>query len=146
MLSRRSRKVDQIRAAFAALAMTIVFICSGAEPSYAGETPLEHCWKQASSRIELKPCLEQRLNDAEDRLKDAQSNAEAASAELDRVTDDRSKNVDLARASDTRWRAYRDAECDRRAEAMSPGTGMGDVYLSCRITLTDERIQHLGMP
>lgn len=146
VLSRRAGKVTEVRTAFAAAAMAVVFICSSVESSYADETPLHHCWRQASSRIELKPCLERWLRDAEEQLKEAQRKVEMVATELDRVTGDRSKNVELARASDTRWRAYRDAECDRQAEAMSPGTGMGDMYLACRITLTDERVRHLGMP
>jgi uncharacterized protein YecT (DUF1311 family) len=116
-----------------------------AESDEASASPLTYCWKKASMRIELAPCLKKLLADAEDLLKTTQSDVEHEAAELDRVTDYRSKNVARTRTSDERWRAYRDAECDRQAEAMSPGTGSGDVYLSCRITLTNDRVRQLGM-
>lgn len=117
-----------------------------AESDEASASPLAYCWKKASMRIELAPCLKKLLADAEDLLNTTQSDVEHEAAELDRVTDYRSKNVARTRTSDERWRAYLDAECDRQAEAMSPGTGSGDVYLSCRITLTNDRIRQLGMP
>ena len=110
----------------------------------ASASPLAYCWKKASMRIELAPCLKKLLADAEDLLNTTHGDVEHEAAELDRVTDYRSKNVARTRASDERWRAYRDAECDRQAEAMSPGTGSGDVYLSCRITLTNDRVRQLG--
>ena len=117
-----------------------------AESDEAGESPLAHCWKTASVRIALAPCLRKLLADAEDLLDTTQSQVEREAAELDRITGYRSKNVARTRSSDERWRAYLDAECDRQAEAMSPGTGSGDVYLSCRITLINDRVRQLGMP
>ncbi len=117
-----------------------------AESDEASEFPLAFCWKTASVRIALAPCLKKLLADAEDLLDTAQSHVEREAAELDRVTGYRSKNVARTRASDEHWRAYLDAECDRQAEAMSPGTGSGDVYLSCRITLTNDRVRQLGTP
>jgi uncharacterized protein YecT (DUF1311 family) len=121
-------------------------VTMAAENDTSGETSLAYCWKQASTRVALAPCLENLLRAAEDRLKATQSRVENGAAELDRVTDYRSKNVERTRASDERWRAYRDAECDRQAEAMLPGTGSGDVYLACRITLTNNRVKQLGLP
>jgi uncharacterized protein YecT (DUF1311 family) len=112
----------------------------------ASESPLAYCWKKASTRIALAPCLKKLLADAEDLLATTHGDVEREAAELDRVTGYRSKNVARTRTSDERWRAYRDAECDRQMEAMSPGTGSGDVYLSCRITLTNDRVRQLGMP
>ena len=112
----------------------------------ADGSPLARCWKQASSRVELAPCLEQLLADARDRLDIAQSRVLREAAELDRVTGYRTKNVARTQASDSHWRAYRDAECERQAEAMSPGTGSGDVYLACRIILTNEREKQLATP
>ncbi len=117
-----------------------------AESDEASESPLAYCWKKASTRIALAPCLKKLLADAEDLLATTHGDVEREAAELDRVTGYRSKNVARTRASDERWRAYRDAECDRQMEAMSPGTGSGDVYLSCRITLTNDRVRQLGMP
>ena len=117
-----------------------------ADSDEARESPLTYCWKKASARIALAPCLKKLLADAEDVLNTTQSNVEREAAELDGVTGYRSKNVARTRTSDERWRAYLDAECDRQAEAMSPGTGSGDAYLSCRITLTNDRVRQLGIP
>jgi len=117
-----------------------------AEGDAAVDSPLAHCWKQASTRVALAPCLEGLLRDAQGRLETTRSRVEAEAAELDRVTANRTKNVERTRVSAERWRAYRDAECDRQAEAMSPGTGSGDIFLACRITLTNERVKQLGMP
>jgi len=108
------------------------------------ESPLATCWKQASSRVALAPCLEKLLVDAKIRLSIVRARIEAKAAELDRVTSYRTKNVARTRASDAHWQAYRDAECDRQAEAMSPGTGSGDVYLACQITLTNGREKQLS--
>ncbi len=113
---------------------------------FSSESPLADCWKQADTRIELAPCLKQLLHDAELRLDTTQSQVERQATELDRVTDYRSNNLEQTRTSDARWRAYRDAECDRQALAMSPGTGSGDLYLACRVILTNERAEHLGRP
>jgi len=131
------------------LALTVIAVACGmlvCESSFSSEPPLAQCWKQADTRIELAPCLKELLHDAEDRLNRTQSQVERQAAELDRVMDYRSNNLEQTRTSDVRWRIYRDAECDRQAQAMSPGTGSGDVYLACRIMLTKERIQHLGGP
>ncbi|GMQ96035.1 MAG: hypothetical protein BMS9Abin14_527 [Gammaproteobacteria bacterium] len=131
---------------FAAAMIAVGLTLLGTESSLSSESPLARCWKQAETRIELAPCLEKLLQDADDRLGRMQSKVKRQASELDRVTGYRSDNVAKFRASDARWRAYRDAECDRQAQAMSPGTGSGDVYLACRITLTNERVKHLGMP
>ena len=131
---------------FAAAVMAVGLTLPGTESPLASESPLARCWKQADTRVELRPCLEKLLQDADDRLQKLQSKVERQAAELDRVTGSRADNVGKVRTSDVRWRAYRDAECDRRAQAMSPGTGSGDVYLACRISLANERMQHLDMP
>jgi uncharacterized protein YecT (DUF1311 family) len=121
-------------------------VAKAAEGDAVVDSPLAHCWKQASTRVALAPCLEGLLRDAQGRLEMARLQVEGEAAELDRVTGNRSKNAERTRVSAERWRAYRDAECDRQAEAMSPGTGSGDILLACRITLTNERVKQLGMP
>ena len=130
----------------AAAVMAVGSVLPGTESSLASESPLARCWKQADTRVELRPCLEKLLQDADDHLQTLQSKVARQAAELDRVMGYRTDNVAKVCASDVRWRAYRDAECDRRALAMSPGTGSGDVYLACRISLANERMKHLGMP
>ena len=127
---------------------TLLFVLApiAAKSDPADESPLARCWKQASARVALAPCLKEMLADAEERLGVAQTRVQGEAAELDRITDYRTKNVARSRASDVHWRAYRDAECDRQAEAMSPGTGSGDAYLACRITLTKAREKQLAAP
>lgn len=117
---------------------------AAAQSASGAESPLALCWKQASSRVALAPCLERLLADAKSRLSIVRARVEADAAELDRVTGYRTKNVARTRTSEARWQAYRDAECARQAEAMSPGTGSGDVYLACQITLTNEREKQLS--
>ena len=117
-----------------------------AQSDSADGSPLARCWKQVTTRVELAPCLEKLLADARDRLAIAQSRTLREAAELDHITGYRTKNVARTQASDSHWRAYRDAECDRQAEAMSPGTGSGDVYLACHIILTNEREKRLATP
>ncbi len=158
MLGRKSEKLASLSMGLSASTAVIGFMVLGAglpqfatmtmaaESEEASESPLAYCWKTASVRIALAPCLKRLLADAEDLLDTTQSHVEREAAELDRVTGYRSKNVARTRASDERWHAYLDAECDRQAEAMSPGTGSGDVYLSCRIMLTTDRVRQLGMP
>ena len=146
MLCHKAGKPEKIRTRLAAAVIAVGLTVLGTESSSSSESPLARCWKQADTRIELKPCLEKLLQDAGDRLERMQSKVARQATELDRVTGYRSDNVAKVRASDARWRAYRDAECDRQAEAMSPGTGSGDVYQACRITLTNERVKHLDTP
>ena len=70
-----------------------------AQSDETSESPLTYCWKKASTRIALAPCLKKLLADAEDLLATTQSNVEREAAELDRVTGYRSKNVVRTRAS-----------------------------------------------
>jgi len=127
-------------------ALACVSTVMAAASDSSDESPLARCWKQVSTRVELAPCLEKLLADARSRLAIAQSRVQGEAAELDRVTGYRTKNVARTQASDSHWQAYRDAECDRQAEAMSPGTGSGDVYLACQIILTNEREKQLATP
>ena len=141
---RQSRKQRRKRPRLAARALVIAWALLAAEAS--GESPLEHCWKQSSARVELQSCLSKLLNEAEDRLEAAYSKAVRDATELDRVTGNRSDNRTYTLESESRWHEYRHSECNRQAQAMSPGTGSGDVLLACRIILTNERVKHLGMP
>lgn len=122
------------------------FPAGAAEGDPSGGSPLDWCWDRVSTRPELAPCLVKLLREAEQRLAARQARIERAAAQLDRVTSGRWNNVGLARQSDARWHAYRDAECDRQSAAMSPGTGSGDALLACRIVLTNARIRQLQMP
>ena len=135
------------RSRAAALGALLAMAASPAvHPADEQDSPLEWCWDRVSSRVELAPCLRNLLREAEDRLAARQARVEASAAELDRVTGNRLDNVGLTRESDARFRAYRDAECERQSAAMSPGTGSGDVLLACRIIMTNARIRHLGAP
>lgn len=145
-LCRRAGRSGSLVRRFTATLIAVAGTFQAAGSSYADESPLVHCWKEANTRIELAPCLRRLLSEAENRLERVQSKVERQAAELDHVTGNRTINVEKTRASDAHWRAYRDAECDRQSEAMSPGTGSGDVFLSCRIVLTNERRKHLEMP
>jgi len=124
-----------------------VLLCVAMTQSIATtDDPLVWCWDRVSTRPGLAPCLGNLLREAEGRLAAELAEAEREAAELDRVTDNRYENIRHIRESDTRWRAYRDAECDRQSAAMSSGTGSGDVLLACRVTLTNARIRQLGKP
>ena len=139
----RKRETSCARRA-AAVVATCAWLAA-ASPSLA-ESPLERCWREASTRVELQPCLRQQLEEAENRLGVAYADVLREAKELDRVSGDGSSNLARTIESDSRWREYRRSECMRRAQAMSPGTGSGDVLLACRIDLTDERVKHLEMP
>lgn len=145
VLYRTARKPEKKRACLT-MVLAVLGSVLGSEPVFCSESPLEHCWKQASTRIELQPCLRSLLHDAQRRLLDAQAKVNREAAELDRVSGSGTRNVMHARESDGRWRAYRRSECDRQAASMSPGTGSGDMLLACRILLTNERVRHLEMP
>lgn len=126
--------------------LAVALPVSPAGEAHGQISPLEWCWGRVSARVELARCLRELLRDAEDRLAARQRQVERDAAELDGVTGHRNDNVGLARESDTRFRAYRDAECERRSVAMSPGTGSGDVLLACHVELTNARLRHLGNP
>lgn len=112
----------------------------------AAAGPLERCWAEVDTRVELQPCLDRLLEEAEAALETAVSAAEAAARELDDLTSSRAGNARKLAASQEAWRAYVDAECARRRAALEPGTGAGDVQLACRIELTEARAAALAGP
>jgi len=151
VLGRNTGKSARLSTArFAAIGVMVFSVCvstvMAAQSDSTDGSPLARCWKQVSTRVELAPCLGKLLADARSRLAIAQSRVQGEAAELDRVTGYRTKNIARTQASDSHWRTYRDAECDRQAEAMSPGTGSGDVYPACQIILTNEREKQLATP
>ena len=145
MLCRKAEQSGRVRAGLCVCIVAGCILLPIDSPARA-QVALEQCWRQASTRIELQPCLRRLLEDAEERLAVSNADPLRRANELDRVTGDASSNLVRTLESDSRWREYRRSECMRRAQAMSPGTGSGDVLLACEIDLTNERIRHLDMP
>lgn len=112
----------------------------------AAKSPLDRCWAEVRTRVELKPCLERLLQEAERALETALSAADVEARELDRLSSRRAENALKLSISQDAWRAYREAECARRRAAMEPGTGAGDSHLACRIELTQARAVELAEP
>ena len=146
MLYRKAGNAGTTRGHISARVMVVACALLSVDSPARAEAALERCWRQASTRIVLQSCLRRLLEDAEDRLEVALAGTLRRAKELDQVSGDGSSNLARTLESDSRWREYRRSECMRRAQAMSPGTGSGDVLLACEIDLTNERVKHLDMP
>jgi len=131
------------RFALAAAFLAAFTVASGAlaQPS----SPLDRCYGEAKRRLDVGPCLAKLLDQAEAKLEDALALAKRDARELDAVIGPRARNMEKLAASHEAWSRYREAECARRAEAMSPGTGSGDVQLACLVELTERRAAELPM-
>lgn len=106
------------------------------------ETPLAHCYAEADDRLDVKPCLEARLQRAETLLRDAEATADEAMQALAGITgrDDAARALADAKAAFVR---YRETHCRWLRERAEPGTGAGDIELDCRVRITEARVAEL---
>jgi uncharacterized protein YecT (DUF1311 family) len=108
----------------------------------SADTPLADCYRRAATRLEVKPCLEAKLSQAEAALRRAEAATAREMEELAAVTgrDEASKAFEAAREAFSR---HRQASCHWLRLRAEPGTGAGDIELDCRIRMTGARAAEL---
>ncbi|WP_254659228.1 DUF1311 domain-containing protein [Phaeobacter sp. BS34] len=94
------------------------------------------------SQIELRDCLNGDQIRANAALSRALDYAREAAADLDGITGRQSASPALETAQKS-WEAFRDAHCDFVGATFGGGSGTGIAILSCRITLTRDRVEAL---
>lgn len=123
------------------IAVTALLAClSRAAAAVSMEPP--PCINAAANTIELNRCLAEVLV-----LRDRQLEAAAARVleKLRRLDADEPmfQRARAFTAAQSRWQAYRAAECEGRSLQWGAGTGAPAASLSCMIELADQRIEAL---
>ena len=99
------------------------------------EPPPEASCEDAVTTVEMMACVRHDLAAAEARM-------EALLEDLSERADD--EGLRLLTAAQDAWGAYRDAECDRRADLARGGTMAPLLRAGCLIGLTEERVEGLS--
>jgi len=109
----------------------------------AGDGPLGECYERASTRLEVGPCLQKKLAQAEESLRLAYAAGTEELRELGRVTGrpDALKQYEAARKEFSR---FREANCRWYRLQAEPGTGAGDIELDCLVRMTNARRAELA--
>ncbi len=105
--------------------------------------PLDACWAQAESRLDVGPCLADQRRQSEAALAEIADRVMTAATELDRVTG-RSLAVPAFEQAEAAFAAYRDAQCGAVRAMAASGTGAGDFELACIVRLNRIRIDELS--
>lgn len=129
----------------AALGLALVLAACASAPQASpteSESPLDQCYEGAPTHLEVAPCLEKMLAEAEVELDKAQHQARKELESLDKVTGGREALEDFEEAQRAFIR-YREAQC-RFVEAQAePGSSAGDMRLDCMIRLTRARLKEV---
>ena len=114
-----------------------------AQAAVAESTALEECWREVDTRLELAPCLQNKLGDSNRVMADTTERVHESMRELESVTG-RQLYVAAFEAAQRAFMQFREANCAWRYAQASPGTGAGDFQLSCLIAMTRSRIEELS--
>jgi len=109
----------------------------------AAESALARCYEGAESRLQVRPCLEARLAEAESALRRADARTLSEMQALAGVTG-RDDALMAYRAASQEFARFVTANCRWYGVRAEPGTGAGDIELDCRIRTTESRAAELG--
>lgn len=111
----------------------MVLFLASRTPVIAG--PLEDCYRGVESRIEVRPCLEALLSEADAELIEAEHARRGQLLELANVTgrDDALKAFEMATND---FRAFRESACRFARVEAEPGTGAADFERDCLVRMT----------
>ena len=104
----------------------------------------------ASSTMEMKACMDKKLQTADAVLNKSYQEVKALAAKQDKDNDGIMIGVpkgEVTRrlvAAEKAWITFRDTSCDLQATEMLGGTGEGLVNLSCLVDQTTKRTQELN--
>jgi heat shock protein HslJ/uncharacterized protein YecT (DUF1311 family) len=104
--------------------------------------PLSECYAISASRVEIGPCLDRQLAEAEADLSAAADAARGRIADLDRVTGLPDAGQAFERAGE-RFLAFREANCAWQGAQLASGTGAGDATKDCLVRMTQARAAEL---
>ena len=110
--------------------------------SLAGNKPLMECDEIAETRLDVGPCLDDMLEQAEQEHSEAVAATKKAMVVLSDVTG-RLDPVLSFDGAQREFENYRALNCAWYFEQLSPGTDAGDAQKACRIKLTRYRTQEL---
>ncbi|MBV8361078.1 MAG: DUF1311 domain-containing protein [Deltaproteobacteria bacterium] len=92
---------------------------------------LVECWTRSKARIDVNPCLQEKLAEAERNYKQAAARLAVKLAELDIITGGRFGALATSREAQQKFQQYKDANCKSYAVEMTSGTGAEDVHEAC---------------
>jgi uncharacterized membrane protein/uncharacterized protein YecT (DUF1311 family) len=113
------------------------------DPQAEGTGALQECYAAAVTRLEVGPCLERKLAEAQQELERAQERCLVRMRDLDAVT---SSDTGAERAflgAQEAFLAFREGNCRWRSAELASGTGAGDVYRACLVDATRRRTEEL---
>ncbi|MGQ7951264.1 lysozyme inhibitor LprI family protein [Providencia rettgeri] len=108
------------------------------------EGPLKECYEQIADapRTAVQACLQSKLDKADELMKQALTDNETYLKQLNSSAT--TQAITSLKKSQDDFLAFRVSECQRQADALLGGTGMGDVMLACKVQLTYSRIEALN--
>lgn len=109
---------------------------------FAEDRPLLECYEKADTRLDVGPCLDAQLDQAEQQLAEAVVAIKTEMAELSEITG-RLDPILAFDGAQREFETYRAVNCAWYYEQMSPGTGAGDVQKACHVKLTRYRTREL---
>lgn len=119
-----------------------VFLLVASAACLAENKPLAECYEQAETRLDVGPCLDEKLDRAEQELAVMVAAIKTEMTELSEITG----KLDPVLAFDGAQREfqnYRAINCAWYYEQISPGTGAGDFQKACHVKLTRYRTREL---
>lgn len=105
--------------------------------------PLDLCSATVSTIGEAVPCLKETLKREEERLSRLETKAEDRAKKVESRWPDLSVRKSLTQST-TKWKQYRDKECERRDQFRAGGNHPDITLYECMIQKTRERIQDLS--
>jgi heat shock protein HslJ/uncharacterized protein YecT (DUF1311 family) len=108
----------------------------------APASPLSECYAISASRVEIGPCLDRKLAEAEADLAAAVRAVRDRMTDLDRVTGRTDAGPAFERAQE-RFLAFREANCAWQGAQLASGTGAGDATRDCLVHMTQARAAEL---
>lgn len=97
--------------------------------------PLNDCYRSAENRLDVRPCLEVLLTEADAQLIEAEQFRRQQLAELANVTG-RGAALKAFEQAAKDFRVFRESACRLARLEAEPGTGAGDFELDCMVRLT----------
>ena len=101
---------------------------------------LAECRAASKARIDVNPCIQEKLAQAERNYKQTAARLAAKLAELDAITGGRYGALAAFREAQRKFQQYRDANGKSYAAETASGTGADDVREACLVDMTRARV------
>jgi uncharacterized protein YecT (DUF1311 family) len=130
----------RITAATAILCAFALLSLLASVPATGG--PLNDCYRGAENRLDVRPCLEVLLTEADAQLIEAEQFRRQQLAELANVTG-RDAALKAFEQAAKDFRVFRESACRLARIETEPGTGAGDFELDCLVRMTRSWIHEI---